>query len=312
LTVERYLTEWLAGLPDDLAHATRRYYHYLCHRHLIPALGRLRLRELRKAHLDALRREKEAAGLSGSTVGGMLRVLSVALGEAVREGLLPTNPVRLVRKPKAQKRRPPAISTDLAVKILDAFKLEPDRVLVSVGLALGLRSGELRGLRWSDVDFERGALTVSHQIERVAGEWRFKRPKSEAGVRTLKLPPVLIAELKQQRERVRDLRRAAHPHWLDYNLVFPTERGHPLHFSTLNHRFPRVLVAAGLPRLTPHDLRHAAVSLMLAQGIPLAVVSKLVGHSQVSLTADTYGHLTEEMRTQAADAMERVFRGLLG
>jgi len=160
------------------------------------------------------------------------------------------------------------------------------------------------------VDLDRRKLHVRHQLQRLDGRWQFVEPKSDAGQRSLTLPPTLVTELRAHRTRQLEERLAAGDRWQDWNLVFPSTLGTPIQPANLTHRVQMRLVRAGLPPMRVHDLRHAAVSLMLAQGVPLAVASKLIGHSQVSLTADLYGHLIEDMADDAAERMEAVFAGI--
>lgn len=178
---------------------------------------------------------------------------------------------------------------------------------MTVGLPLGLCEGEMLGRKWSDVDLDRRKLHVRRQAQYLHGAWHFVEPKSEAGHRTLSIPAPIGEELKAHRVRVLEMRLAAGDKCQDHDLVFPSLRGTPIGASNLDRRFKARLVEAGLPPMKTHDLRHAGVTLMLAQGVPLAIVSKRVGHSQVSITAYPYGHLTDEMAEDAAERMAPVF-----
>jgi integrase len=161
------------------------------------------------------------------------------------------------------------------------------------------------GLRWEDVNLDRGTLRVTHSLQRIDGEWRFVEPKSKRSARTLSLPSIVAAALREHWDRQAFERRAAGDEWRDLGLVFATAKGTPLEPSNLNGRLHRLQDACEVPRQGMHSLRHCCASLLLAQGISPRVVMEQLGHSQISLTMDTYAHVIPAMLQDAANALDK-------
>lgn len=148
-----------------------------------------------------------------------------------------------------------------------------------------------------------GTLTVVHTLQRIGGEVVLTDPKTAKSRRTLSVPAPVLASLREHRKRQLGERLAAGESWQDGGFVFCSEIGTPLDASAVTHRFQRQLAAAGLPRQRFHDLRHGAASYLLAAGVPLRVVQEVLGHSQLSTTADVYAHVLPELQQDAADRM---------
>jgi integrase len=179
--------------------------------------------------------------------------------------------------------------------------------LYSVALALGLRRGEALGLRWEDVDLEAGTLRVQVALQRRKDSKTLVEPKTEQSRRTLPLPSVLVVALKAHRTRQLEERLAAGPKWRDHGLVFPSTVGTPMEPRNLTRQFKAVLQRAGLPDIRFHDLRHTAASLLVAQGVHPRVVMEILGHSQISLTMNTYTHVLPEAQREATALMDVLF-----
>jgi integrase len=181
--------------------------------------------------------------------------------------------------------------------------------LFAIALHTGLRQGELLGLRWPDVDLAGGSLRVRKAIQKHGGAWHFVDPKSESSRRTVRLSPAAIAVLADQKQRVGAMRRALGAAWQEWGLVFPSQVGTPLDGANVTKHLQRKLQEANLPVVTFHALRHTCATLLLEQGIPARVVMDQLGHSQISLTLNTYSHVRPAMQTEAADALQRALGG---
>ena len=176
-------------------------------------------------------------------------------------------------------------------------------------LASGLRLGEALALRWRDADLDAKRIRVEHTLEHLRRHpWRLTEPKSASGRRTVPLIGPGVATLRSQRARIAALRLAAGPAWNDLDFVFPSAVGTPLDGPNVYHQFKKLLVRAGLPSShRPHDLRHSTATYRLAAGVPARVVMELLGHSQISLTLNTYSHVLPAMLEDAAARLESVF-----
>jgi integrase len=180
----------------------------------------------------------------------------------------------------------------------------------SVALAIGLRLGEALGLCWEDVDLEKGTLTVQQALQRVEGKLVFVEPKSEKSRRTVPLPKVAVDVLKRHRTRQKKDRLKAGGNWQGSDLVFTSTVGSPLDERNVRRAFKEVLDSAKpkLPKMRIHDLRHTCATLLLAQGVHPKTVQEILGHSQISLTMDTYSTVLPTVSRAAAEQMDAVLR----
>lgn len=209
---------------------------------------------------------------------------------------------------------PAAAVTDALVPATDprtVVALVHLEAMYLLALGTGMRQGELLGLRWSDVDFEHDAVTVRHQLQWIDRTWTLTEPKSARSRRTLAVDPAIMRVLKEHRVRQLEERLIVGDEWKETiaDLVFRNSVGNPLDAPAVTHRFQRTLERAGLPRMRFHDLRHGAASLLLSQGVHARVVMEQLGHSQISLTMNTYAHVAPELQREAASRLGAVLTG---
>jgi integrase len=187
---------------------------------------------------------------------------------------------------------------------------------------MGLRQGEALGLRWADVDLAAGRVTVRWQLQRLpkGGGLALTRPKTEKSRRVLSLPATLAEWMRQHRAAQLQVRLAEGPRWVgwhtqiphgegkpqDADLVFPGWTGRPIDPTADSREWHRVLDLAKVPQIRLHDARHTAATMMLAAGVAPRVVMEILGHSQISLTMNTYSHVLDQMHGQAAAAVDGV------
>lgn len=179
-----------------------------------------------------------------------------------------------------------------------------------MAIPLGLRLGEALGLRWQDVDPEAGTLRIAYQLQRLHGQWELVEPKTSRNRRTIALLLSTVQALRDHRKRQLEEKLLAGPQWQETGLVFATRVGTPLDRPNIVRRsFKLILKKAGLPDIRFHDLRHTAASLLLVQGVSPRVVMENLGHSQISLTMDTYSHVMPVLQREAADKLEAILSG---
>ena len=234
-------------------------------------------------------------------------VLHSALEHAARLGLVIRNPADLVMAPGSKKSELQIWDELQVSQFLVAVRGQRNEILYHLALATGMRRGELLGLQWGDMDWASGILRVERQvIEPEGGGFEFQTPKTDYGRRAIQLEPGLVGRMRQQLTLVELTRIFARGKWQEHNLIFPSTVGTPINGYTLSKEFHRLCQAAGTPAIRLHDLRHTAASLMLNHGIPLIVVSRILGHSKPSITMDIYGHLLPGIQAGAAELMERL------
>ena len=174
-----------------------------------------------------------------------------------------------------------------------------------MALLTGLRLGELLGLRWQDVDFDQAVLRVQQTCQWMPRQgFIFRQPKSYRSVRPVALSPDTVERLRQCRVKLLEERLAAGTAYEDRNLVFANALGAPIHTSTLRGAWLRMLKKAGLDHIRFHDLRHAHVRLLVAQGVYPKIVSEHLGHATVGITLDTYSHVLPGLQREAAAGLD--------
>jgi integrase len=308
-TVAKWMETWLRDVAKpEVRPSTYRMYEGFARDHIVPVLGRRLLEELTVADVRGLLNSRK--GLSPRTVHHLRAVLRTALNVAVKDGLIASqrNVAAYAEPPKVLRTEMKAFTTEQAQAFLAAVQGDELEAIYVLALTVGMRQGEILGLRWRNVDLAGGTLSVDKALQRVGKEYRLVEPKSSTSVRLVQLPAMTAEALKAHREKQAD--SAQRPgtvrnlEWHD--LVFRTATGRPLNGSWVHHRFQAATKAAGLPKLRFHDLRHSCVSLLGEAQVDVAVVSKMVGHSSVTLTLNTYRHVFEKAKREAANAMDAV------
>ena len=314
-TVATFLARWIdESVARRLKPRSIASYRQIIALYITPAIGKHELRKLTLRHVERMMAGMEARNLSPRTVQYARSVLRAALKDAVRWGLVDRNVATLVDPPRVVTKPIKFLSPGEVTRFLASARTAPDPAdqrlwtLFAVALYTGLRQGELSGLRWRDVDLTAGTLRVTHALQRVNGAWQFVEPKSRRSSRQLSLPSPAIAALRAQRDlQTFEAARSFEP-WPDLDLVFTTPRGTPIDPSNVNGRLHQLLDACGLERRGIHALRHSCASALIAQGVHSRVVMEQLGHSQISLTMDTYGHIMPASMRDAASALEAAFR----
>jgi|ERR1035437_3208796 integrase len=176
-------------------------------------------------------------------------------------------------------------------------------------LSTGLRRGEALGLQWRDFDDTKRAISVRRQLKREGGSLITADTKTARSRRSVNLPRGLVRLLEEHRKRQDEEHDVMDELWTDTGFIFTTSFGTPIDPRNLNREFDGICKRAGLDHWHPHELRHSAASLMLASGVKLQVVSEVLGHASIRMTADVYGHILAPDREAAADAMDQAIWG---
>jgi integrase len=306
-TIAQFLERWLDTVKSSLAPRTFQHYEMVVRLYLVPEVGRLRLEKLAPQHVQALLNRTSASGLSAQTVRHVRTILRIALNQAIKWGLIPRNAAALAVPPKLQRHSFRNLSPVEARALLDVAKGDRLEAVFTVALSLGLRMGEILGLRWQDVDLDGATLAINQAIYRMAGKGLVAaEPKTHRSRRTLFLPDNVLRGLKPHRRRQLVERMAMGSQWHERGLVFTSRIGTPLEPRNLFRSFKALLRKASLPDVRFHDLRHSAASLLLAQGVPMHAVMELLGHSSISTTADIYSHVMPAMMRDVADKMDAI------
>jgi len=235
-------------------------------------------------------------------------ILITAYGDvemAVKAGALLSNPAQLVTPPRYSSPEMDFYSEHEITQLLLAVKGTSLEALIHLAITTGMRQSELLALKWSDVDWDRNTITVQRQLRRNYEDHNyFSSLKTQAGKRTISLGNNTIQKLIEHHKSQKNEIERMGNQWVDNNLLFPSMIGTPLNQRNLLRSYKKILHESGLREIRFHDLRHTAASLMLNHGIPPLIVSKRLGHSKVSITLDTYGHLLPGMQQETADFID--------
>jgi integrase len=321
-TVGQFLESWLAEKErNGLRPTTVKSYRQHLDQYLVPGLGRLRLQELRPGHVEQMLATVSKPATKGKRAVGATSVRRVhatlrsALSTAKRRRLISYNPAVDVELPAVSRPKVrPWEAADLGA-FLDAVARDPLSAAFETIAATGTRRGEALGLRWSDVDLARGRAVIRQQLLQLDGDQPpcaycgerhkgcvFGPVKTSSGEnRVIDLDAGVIGVLMEHRLRQDAEREAWGSAYSDHGLVFAREDGTPMKPETVTKRFKALQAEHSLRAIRLHDLRHGRASLLLASGTDIALVSKLLGHSSISLTADTYSHLLEGVGREAAE-----------
>lgn len=305
-TVGAFLQEWLEiSAKPKLRPLTYIRYEGIVRNHLLPTIGRIHLTKLYPEAVQSLYKSKIDIGLSGRSVEHIHAVLRRALAQALKWDRVARNVALLVDAPRPSHHEIRPFTPTEARAFLQAVRGERFEALFSTVLAVGLRMGEALGLRWVDINVDSGTLSVNAALQRLNGKLQLVETKSARSRRLIALPDSITAALRAH--RIRQLEEALQLGYRnELGLVFVSPTGTPLDARNIRRKFRVILQKAGLPQQRFHDLRHACASLLLAQNIHPRVVMEVLGHSQISLTMNTYSHLIPSLGRDAAKSMDAV------
>ncbi|NRD08860.1 tyrosine-type recombinase/integrase [Rathayibacter agropyri] len=306
-TVESYAAHWLAHTAHgSLKPSTVSNYSWMMRKHIVPAIGRIRLDNLTPAHVRELHTKVAAAGVSSRTVQLAHAVLRTMLSEAMREQLVARNIATLVRTPRVERTDVSPWTPDEAAVFLEANRSDSYVHLYSAALSLGMRKGELLALRWTDIDLNSRELRIRQTVQRLgAGQGMvIGTPKTNRSRRTIPLPQIAIDALMARRRAQLVDQQLAGGRWNESDLVFTTSIGTIIEPTNLRRSFNAAIERAGVRRIRFHDLRHTCASLLLAEGVPMRVVMEILGHSAMAITSDIYAHVMPSALTNAATAID--------
>jgi integrase len=306
MTVGDYLDAWLKGsVRGSIRQSTYDRDAYLVEKHVKPALGRIRLKNLSSAHVQGFYRDRLDHGLSPSTVHKAHTILHKALARAVAWQMVPRNVTDAVEPPRPAPREMRPLSPAEARKFLDAAQGDRLEALYVLAVTTGMRQGELLTLKWQDLDLANATLSVRRTLTRSGGRYALGEPKTKKSRRSIRLTPRAADVLGQHLQRQLSDIQMLGDDYADNGLVFTTDTGAPVNPSNLRRRsFAPLLKKANLSHIRFHDLRHTCATLLLGKGTHPKFVQELLGHATVAITLDTYSHVMPGMGDQTARAMQ--------
>jgi Site-specific recombinase XerD len=302
-----FLTQWLTDTAQpNVRDKTYIRYSEIVHIHILPTIGKVTLQKLTPQHLQNLYNKKRQEGYAPQTVQHIHRLLHRALNDAVKWSLVSRNVCDLVDTPRVPKKEMRALSPEQSKDFLEAAKGDKLEALYILAITTGMREGELLALQWKDINWNNGTLQVRRKISRITNKgFVFSEPKTAKSRRSITLTQMAIETLKQHRIHQNEQRLATGSIWEEHDLLFCNTIGRPIEVGNMIRRsFRPLLQKAGLPIIRFHDLRHSCASLLLTMGVHPKVVQELLGHSQISVTLDTYSHVLPSLQGEAISQLE--------
>lgn len=274
--------------------------------HALPVIGKVRLRDLTHRDIEQVMTAVTDKGRSTRTANMVRTVLGTALRDAMRDGLLTSNPASLARAKPANRPLVEPLTPEQARTLLETTRGSRWWPLYAIALSLGLRQGELLALRWDDVEGD--ALYVRHTLRAAKRRYHLDPPKTAGSARRLPMTALVTEALRLQRIISDSDPVLAGKSWQKgfngLGLVFRTPQGRPLYGKHVTEQFHADLAAANLPRRRFHDLRHSCATFLLAEGVDLKVIQEVLRHSSIAVTASTYAHVSDATMRDALDKLD--------
>lgn len=298
LTISQFIDRYYTDVAShNLRPKTLEVYETLIRLHIKPEIGDIRLSQLRPDHLQKLYSDKLNAGLSRRTVQFIHSILHKALDQALKWGLVNRNVSDLVDAPSPKRKAPETLNVEQVGKLLDTVQNHRWYPVYVLAIYCGFRIGEVLGIHFEDIDLESGIIHVRHAVQTLKGKGIVvTEPKTENSRRPITVPSFALGILRSHMESQKS----------NQGLIFTTSTGKPVSPRNLVRHFKSALKEAGLPNIRFHDLRHTSATLLLSAGVHPKIVQERLGHSQISLTLDTYSHVIPGLQEEAAEKMDAI------
>lgn len=319
-TVTEFMERFLEDTRRNLSPATTRDYRQTIERYIEPLFGHMKIQELTRAKVqqvyNSLRKKSNRSDnpLSASTIKHIHRVLKCALNVAVDEGIIKENPVRKIK-----------IGKDICSDHLEVYTVEEIRALekavrgtdmelpVALLFDCVMRRGELLGLSYSDIDFDKKEVTIQHAwTETETNEPVLKDCKTESSYRKLIVSDHTIELLRRQRTIYLRNRMKYGEDFCNSNRVICKENGEPYRPKSFTRKWAKTLKKYGLRHIKLHGTRHSAISLLLSEGVPIQIAQQRAGHQDPKITLSVYSHVPKDKESLVADMLEDVLFSAVG
>lgn len=327
LIVGEWLDTWINEyMKNNIRQNTWKSYETQIRVHIKPEIGQLKLSKLNTSHVQALlnckfeggRKDGKEGGLSNRSIKYIHTVLHSALEQALKENIIMVNPCNAIKMPKKDEEKKIMYLTLEQVRIFLEYAKE-SRFYSAYVLALntGLRRGEIVGLKWDCIDFEKATLAVKLNAVITNEGTVLSKPKTKSSIRTIPVPQSALKELKRHQLKQLEYKnfhmRGAYE---EHDMVFPNEFGKPMDPNNFARNFNGIMKRikkehTNFPDITLHCLRHTFATLSLESGIPAKTIQEILGHSTISMTLDLYSHVTEKMKFDASEKINKIYENCM-
>ncbi len=314
-----WLDKWIEGRKNSLAYSTYMNYEMFIRNHIKPEIGQIKLKDIKPYEIQLLLNNKfengrvdNEGGLSERSVKYIYQTLHAALEKAVKTEMIIKNPCKSVELPKddedIESNELHTWNNQQVKKFLRIAKDFKYHSAFYLALNTGMRQGELIGLKWKDINYNKKTLNVKRQVVRTNKGLKFKTPKTKAGDRVIPLFDNIIKYLKKHKINQSEKKLSLGESFQDNNLVTCNGIGNPVGPRNLSREFKKIVKAADLPKIRFHDMRHTFATTFLDNGGNIKTLQQILGHESITTTIDTYGHVTDEMLSHAGKIMETMYK----
>ena len=319
MTFGAFAMDWYEkSAKRKLANTTVNGYKNTLDIHILPAFAHIKMEKIKPAHitdylisLETSRKDGKSGGLAPATIKKHHDILSSIFQFAIKNGSIKNNPVLNAEKPSQKKTETEVYTTDEVRQLFRLLDLESiqHNLMIRLAIETGMRRGEIIGLQWDNIDFEKNKIHIYHSLsytkENGYDLGETKNKKKRTVIASNGMMEILAIYYKQRRKE----RLQAAELWEGgtYFFVFSHWDGKPLHPDSPSRWWGRFLVRNKFKEIRFHDLRHTAATILINQGVHAKIISERLGHSNISITMDTYGHFLEEANERAAKIHDDLF-----
>jgi integrase len=295
-----YITDWLNDKKNSVKKQTWEGYEVLIRTHIIPVLGNVKVSSLTPNILQKFINDLMDSHLAPSSVRKIYAILNNALSKAEKWGMIPKNVASLIEKPKLIKTEMKVWDKEEVNRFLDVAKEDRLHIAFLLAITTGMRQGEILGLKWEDIDFKEGTLSIKRILSH-NGKELLSEGKTKSSIRTIYLDNVTIEALKHHRTMILQEKLVSGQDYRDHNLIICTTKGTSVNPRNLSRKWKELIKMSGIEEIRFHDLRHSHATLMMEQGVNPKVVAERLGHSDVRLTMNIYTHVLPSLQKQVAE-----------
>lgn len=307
ITVSAWMQKWLEvyAIPT-VSPTTLVSYKGMNRRYIDPMIGHLQVQELNALAVQIWvnkLRESPSSGkpMSAATIKHTYHVLRGAMDKAVQAGIILRSPCVGIQLPKGEKKKPVIYDETQIQQLLAFAKGTEMELIIDLELCMGMRRGELLGLQWKDVDWEKNQIHIVRTRVVVDGKSIIKLPKTASGTRTLDVPEILMKKLKAHKVKCMEQKIRVGSRLVEDDFIIVHPDGKPIYPEYVSQMFTKLQKRAGLPKCRFHDLRHLCASIMVKQGVEVKVAQERLGHKDITTTMNIYAHVLPGSAKEAAE-----------
>ena len=307
ITVSDWLQKWLeVYIVPTVSPTTLVGYKGMIRRYIDPLIGHLQVQEMNALAVQIWVNKLKVSPSSGEpltagTIKHTYHVLRGAMDKAVQAGLIHRSPCAGIQLPKGEKKKPVIYDETQIQQLLDFARGTEMELIIDLELCMGMRRGELLGLQWQDVNWEKNQIHIIRSRVAVDGKSVVKQPKTESGTRTLDVPEILLKKLKSYKVKCMEQKIRVGRRLLEEDFIIVHPDGKPIYPEYVSQMFTKLQKRANLPKCRFHDLRHLCASIMVKQGVEVKVAQERLGHKDITTTMNIYAHVLPGSAREAAE-----------